>query len=530
MGMKKIMNLTYLAAALLGVGMVSSCSDSSIEAEDLTHGGETANVYANITMTVQDNTSSGTRAEEASSSETTTNSDTSDNLEGEIKEQGSVDEATVKTLTIYAFEDAEEASNRKLVEKVVVNSAYVSYDATSNYSYNASAIFNNLKTGENNNPKTYRLYAIANTDGYTVGEVKTVSDAGSSGQATTEAEFLENFKITSSSANGWIDANSGVRLPMANRAFVSSTNSNADIPYVLLKVEANNSQTNPATADIELERLVAKYNLKVEISKTTEGEGGTKNTTISRNTDLEIGETGVAYANIEINGYYPFNLSKNSYGIRHRSTYTVGKENPWSDFTYCDLDNLLISSTTTSGTDDGASSTTTSNWNGKTWTAADYVVDPYTKTKKVPSTIITPEAAGNTYGLGNSMRTENKDFTDITDTESHLLGYSFENTTTADAQYMEYSTGLMFRAIIEPKKDYTDASLTAEGADKSSAYYFNYRFYKDIKSLYAYESNSNILPEDVKKIIPQEPKATSVKVYIYNNESTSKSTSFSRSI
>jgi hypothetical protein len=84
---------------------------------------------------------------------------------------------------------------------------------------------------------------------------------------------------------------------------------------------------------------------------------------------------------------------------------------------------------------------------------------------------------------------------------------------------MEYSTGLMFRAIIEPSDEYTDDNLKATDVTaRSSAYYYNYRFYKNLKDLYAYGSNDNILPDEIKDIIPEEPKYYSGKAFIVNGE------------
>lgn len=500
MGMKKIMNLTYLAAALLGVGMVSSCSDSSIEAEDLTQGGETANVYANICVLVQNNSSSGSRAEEDDVTATT--------LEGETTTQGTTDEATVKKVNIYVFSDVDNKGNTLEAGKGILleksegkDASYITYTSDANdqthgnVSYNSSVVFKSLEA-PTDKPKTYRLYAIANPENYDLNNIEVGME---------ESKFLEKVTLTyKANESAWINETTN-GLPMANRAFVAEEANSTDhkITYAKMTVQEDNSSTNPATANIELERLVAKYELQVEI-----GTGEDKRV---KNLTENGAESNISYATVTIDGYSPFNLNTESYAIRHRSTNTSGT---WSDFTYCNLDNM--ETTTNSTTNEDKTVTYTGNWNGKTWKTADYVVDPYTKEKVLPADITYKESLGlakNNWIHNGSDGTfkETRSYTNIekTDIDSKVIGYSFENTTTADAQYMENSTGLMFRATLSPaavyqkKTENKTVSLEATSNYPDSIYYYNYKFYADSASLYtAYPTVLPVLekyPENYKK-------------------------------
>jgi hypothetical protein len=484
MGMNKQTSMAYLAAVLLGGGMLTSCSDSSIEVEEPTVR-ENSNIYANISLVVQDNGASGTRDGDETSK--------TSSLEGEPEVQGEASEATVKQLILFAFEEKDDASG--LLKDTALVTSDISdkgYDKDEHVTYNTSVVFRQLEMPEGTGTKTYRLYAIANPNGYKLSE----NEIGK----TSESNFLEKQELLHSTyPNGWIkyDENNPAYLPMANRAFKgkSSTDTSDPVPYVTMTVNSDNSSTNPATATIELERLVAKYEVAVNTSTTEK----------SRSVDLKQDNAQTAYATVEIDGYAPFNLNSSSYAIRHRSTLSSGS---WGDFGYYNLDNMSTETKTQEASDGSAA--TTSNWGSNGWIKADYVVDPYTKKKGVPTNVSYNDASGLIKDTWAHSST--REFTDIENSDSHIIGYSFENITEAKAQYMENSTGLIFRAKLTPgtgnvyKYDETSNATNATAISSTdtypdSIYYYNYKFYIDAKALY--QDNKATLPS--LSDIPTEP-------------------------
>lgn len=512
--MNKQTSMAYLAAVLLGGGMLTSCSDSSIEVEEPTPGSDVSNVYATISLVVRDNDASGTRDGDEGS-DTSDNSGSSDQstdqtLEGTITDQGTEAEATVNTLTLYAFDES--GILRDITQNV--ESSYSNYSSADHYTYNSSVVFKNLKYN-NEEGSTYHLYAIANPNDYNI----SLGTSGSITIGTTkEADFLKDLIVEPTDKTYFVT--SGNNLPMANRSFAASGTDNADIPYATMTVNANNSQANPATAEIELERLVAKYSVAVSIPQTTttDNVSTTTNSTTKELTYTATGATeATTYATVEIVGCSPFNLNKSSYAIRHRNTYTEGS---WGDLSYCNLKDM--------------STSIASNWDASSnrWKEADYVLDPLFDEKEIPTDVTTNP------GLAYWVHSGDRSYKDIS-TSLTTLGYSFENTTLDNAQYMENSTGLMFKALITPTEILSQTSEEADGSAATrrtgarreeettttypdSVYYFNHKFYATLAALYYDADAKNYLPTI--SSFPEGPKETEKTVTTGEGENASTST------
>jgi hypothetical protein len=433
--------LCSCAGALMSL---SACSDSENLVDEGTVGSESA-VYAKVIITVP-TSSTTTRA--------LTRADAASELEGTASEKATENEYSVNNLYIYAFTPDATGGDATFAEMATVNSLSKKTDA-SDVEYQSDAIFKTLGRPTGSNTQDYKLLAIAN-----------VTQAPAAIAGTTKmSAFLADTKLDDGT---WLlptDAKAG-KFVMASRAFSAATNDGAPSPAVIMTVTASNSETNPATAAITVERLHAKYSLTVDMDAT---DGATDATKLAAELKTTVG--GTAYAKLTIDGYYPFNISKNSYVFRHRQTRTYDEsgENPaLGDVSYCDV------SIPTSWLKDVTK---------PVWKVADYVVDPDWSSKTGVSTKDISAIKARTIYNNQIHNVTNSDYIGISKSEIGAIGYSYENTMLAEDQYVENSTGILFRAQLEPqnvvskKVTSVDNEETSKTTTNPTYFYYNETFF-----------------------------------------------------
>ncbi len=174
---------------------------------------------------------------------------------------------------------------------------------------------------------------------------------------------------------------------------------------------------------------------------------------------------GEKYASVTLNGYYIVNLPTSYYTFRHTAVLTDLEEPEW---------------------DVNVNFGNVSDVNG-------YVIDPYFFNKKVDATNF---SNADKYYAQFSSDYSNPDyvkwntFNAVSTTPNYKTAYCLENCMLAPAQKNGYSTGVIFKAIMEPNSNvYT---LNATGAlelvkDKQSypetLYFFQQKFYATAEAL-----------------------------------------------
>lgn len=430
--------LCSCAGALMSL---SACSDSENLVDEGTVGSESA-VYAKVIITVP--TSSTTTRALTRDGEVATTATASD-LEGTANEKATEDEYAVTNLYIYAFTPDATGGDATFAEMATVNSLSKATN-TSDVEYQSDAIFKTLGRPTGSNTQDYKLLAIANV---------TQAPAAIAG-STKMSAFLADTKLDDGT---WLlpsDAKAG-KFVMASRAFSAATTDGAPSPAVIMTVTAGNSETSPAKAAITVERLHAKYSLTVDMDANTSATDATK---LAAELKTTVG--GTAYAKLTIDGYYPFNISKNSYVFRHRQTrtYNDNGEPALGDVSYCDV------SIPTSWLKDATK---------PVWKVADYVVDPDWSSKTGVSTKAITDIKARTIYNNQIHNVTNSDYISISNSDIGTIGYSYENTMLAEDQYVENSTGILFRAQLEPEN--VKSATGATSVANPTYFYYNETFF-----------------------------------------------------
>jgi hypothetical protein len=378
-----------------------------------------------------------------------TRADAASELEGTAsdKDKTTPEEYAVKNLYIYAFVETE-SENKKdttFVEMATINSLSKKSDAE----YQSNAIFKTLARPTVGTEQRYQLLAIAN-----VTEAPSITKGESMSKFLAEAQLKDGTWLTKAAAGNFV---------MASRAFSAATSDGTPSPAVIMKVAASNSETNPAEAAITVERLHAKYSLTINLSTAEGATDADKLTTVLKPT---VGDT--PYAKLTIDGYYPFNISKKSYVFRHRQTRTYDKNGVPSlgDVSYCDL-------------------SIPTNWNSSksVWEIADYVVDLDWESKKGVSSKSIEKLKERGIFDNPIHEVTNSKYISISEPEVGVIGYSYENTMLAEDQYVENSTGILFRAQLEPqnvvskKVTSVDNEETSKATTNPTYFYYNETFF-----------------------------------------------------
>lgn len=227
---------------------------------------------------------------------------------------------------------------------------------------------------------------------------------------------------------------------------VMSNRASDNLATVISK--SNDNDVN--VINISLERVLAR----LDIAKAQETFEVTDN-------------EGVQYASVTLDGYYIVNLPKYYYTYRHTAVLTSMDEPEWNVMTH--FGNV-------------------SDVNG-------YVVDPYFFKKTIDATGFTNadkyyEHFAADYSDPNQVRWSS--FNTVSVTPNYKTAYCLENCSLTPAQKNGYSTGVIFKAIMEPHDNVFH--LNGSGAleritDKSLypevLYYFQHKFYDSAEALSA---------------------------------------------
>lgn len=227
---------------------------------------------------------------------------------------------------------------------------------------------------------------------------------------------------------------------------VMSNRASDNLATVISK--SNDNDVN--VINISLERVLAR----LDIAKAQETFEVTDN-------------EGVQYASVTLDGYYIVNLPKYYYTYRHTAVLTSMDEPEWNVMTH--FGNV-------------------SDVNG-------YVVDPYFFKKTIDATGFTNadkyyEHFAADYSDPNQVKWSS--FNTVSMTPNYKTAYCLENCSLTPAQKNGYSTGVIFKAIMEPHDNVFH--LNGSGAleritDKSLypevLYYFQHKFYDSAEALSA---------------------------------------------
>lgn len=455
--------------ALLSGAFVACSDDNDFDPNGNQTGTEDAGYSSYLTINVSMSESGGTRATTDDVTSTATDA------EGDITLAGTAEERAIKLVNVYVFKEST-SGTWTLTENRAITAFTDGVEGSNVYRY-GTVTFKALKKNE-----TYRLYAVVNG--------KAVDESGTPwNTTTTEDDFLANSRFVSVSAIG-ISTDNQVTEPssstaprtradgtvvepgdfsmtsdgglqtsftngfvMASRQFndmKGTTAQNYEHPYVEFRIEDDNSENNPALVTVAVERVMAR----LDLGKSTNYDGKL----YVPNASGSASEN--KYVTVDLVGYCPVNISKQSYLFRHRS------QDPLAETPAYTYDNLDYNKYTYGTKDDGKK---------YLWTGADYVVDPFTSKK------IGPYEAGKTQSLPTGYYSMYYNplhgTTEVKVTSRKMItipsslatiGYCLENTTTAENQQKEFSTGLVLSATFEPEAshiyfDYKNKAYTYEG-------------------------------------------------------------------
>jgi hypothetical protein len=227
---------------------------------------------------------------------------------------------------------------------------------------------------------------------------------------------------------------------------VMSNRASDNLATVISK--SNDNDVN--VVNISLERVLAR----LDIAKAQETFEVTDN-------------EGAQYASVTLDGYYIVNLSKYYYTYRHTAVLTSMDEPEW---------NVMIHFGNVSDV------------NG-------YVVDPYFFKKTIDATGFTNadkyyENYAGDYSDPNHVKWTS--FNAVSQTPNYKTAYCLENCSLVPAQKNGYSTGVIFRAIMEPNSNvyHLNSSgvlelITDKTRYPEVLYYFQHKFYDSAEALVA---------------------------------------------
>lgn len=223
----------------------------------------------------------------------------------------------------------------------------------------------------------------------------------------------------------------------------------------------NNEENPENVVKIELERVLARIDVAVgsdAFALTTKG--------------------GAQYATIKLDGFYVVNYPTYYYSYRHTAVLTTLTEPEWS---------------------------LSSNF-GNVSEVNGYVIDPYFFKKKIDASKFTnaDKYYVNFFGdVSNPNAIEWKTFNPAATTPVYKTTYCLENCMLAPAQKNGYSTGVIFRAKVEPYNNVYRLSnsgslelVTDKKQYPEVLYYFDYKFFASPEALSKYINDLSSVPSD----------------------------------
>ena len=224
------------------------------------------------------------------------------------------------------------------------------------------------------------------------------------------------------------------------------TNRAADNEATIVSGSINENDINVVT--IKLERVLAR----LDIAKALD--------------EYELTDaSGRKYATVKLDGYYIVNLPKYYYSFRHTAVLTSFTEPQWN--IQANFGNVA-------------------DVNG-------YVIDPYFFKKTIDASAFTNADKYYENYSGDVVSKEAvkwSAFNPASQTPNYKTAYSLENCCLAPAQKNGYSTGVLFRAVMEPANNvyYLNNSgnlelLTDKQSYPEVLYYYQYKFYNSAEAL-----------------------------------------------
>lgn len=250
----------------------------------------------------------------------------------------------------------------------------------------------------------------------------------------TEEQFLADIDSVTY-AQALIEDISG-GIVMSNRA--------ADNEATIITETPNENDVN--VVNIKLERVLAR----LDIAKSLE--------------TYELTDpNGVKYASVKLNGYYIVNLPKYYYTFRHVAVLLSLTEPQWN--IQANFGNVA-------------------DVNG-------YVIDPYFFKKTINASGFTNADQYYVNYFGDIIKKVRwNTFNPASQTPNYKTAYSLENCTLAPAQKNGYSTGVIFKAVMEPANNVyylnntgTLQLLTDKENYPEVLYYYQYKFYNSADAL-----------------------------------------------
>lgn len=254
----------------------------------------------------------------------------------------------------------------------------------------------------------------------------------------TESEFLADIDSVTYTKASIEDISAGV---------IMSNRGSANVGTAI----ANKGTDEDNLVTITLERVLAR----LDVAKSADEYKLTDN-------------GGVQYATIKLDGFYIANLAKYYYSYRHTAELTSMTEPQWNSLAYF----------------------------GNVADVNGYVVDPYFFKKKVDASSFTNQDKyyEHFYGdLSNPNSAQWVAFNPVNATPDYKTTYCLENCALAPAQKNGYSTGVIFRATVEPYSNVykLNASNALELITNTAQYpevlyYYDYKFFASPEALAAY--------------------------------------------
>lgn len=250
----------------------------------------------------------------------------------------------------------------------------------------------------------------------------------------TEEQFLADIDSVTYAQTLIEDISGGI--VMSNRA--------ADNEATIITETPNENDVN--VVNIKLERVLAR----LDIAKSLE--------------TYELTDpNGVKYASVKLNGYYIVNLPKYYYTFRHVAVLLSLTEPQWN--IQANFGNVA-------------------DVNG-------YVIDPYFFKKTINASGFTNADQYYVNYFGDIIKKVRwNTFNPASQTPNYKTAYSLENCCLAPAQKNGYSTGVIFKAVMEPANNVyylnntgTLQLLTDKENYPEVLYYYQYKFYNSADAL-----------------------------------------------
>ena len=422
--MKKFKFL-MMAVATMMLATLAGCNDKIDGIDDGVIDDGTAKAYLSVMINIPNNGNATKNTEHSGTDEI-----------------GTTAETDIKNVTLYFFSVSSVATSSNYdYAGTYLQTLFVSSMGTGITSGNVVGYTSTTQTvtglvaGGN-----YHVYAVVN------GATNLVLTS-----ATTEREFLDNSRVTGNynttglvgatahTTNGWLMSSRG--------AAIWNGRTEAFFP---LGIALNNSLAFPATATLNVERVMGKLDLTAHTS----------------NEYSVVDGASVEYAKVEILDAKVMNTRKDGYLFRHMTSISQTNANAFFGASEVDGFAPLVSPTY--------------DVNKVIDSQADYIIDPQTKNKNL--TTLASSHANWYHAMSGAIAMPAVGIT-------QTLGYTLENTMHSTMQLNGFTTGLKFRAQVRPVNIIvstgpgTNASIAWTAAAYPTFYSHDNKFYNNVQAM-----------------------------------------------